>query len=95
MHLLNSLPHNLEIWRPREKRLLKTLREKEKMLVTSIFFFSHTVFYPFFLGGGGGGGKGVCKFFQFGQVQFFFSCGKDSNKSSYCDYSVRTQTRHA
>ena len=29
-----------------EKSLLKTLWEKKKMLVTSIFFFSHNVFYP-------------------------------------------------
>ena len=27
--------------------LLKTLLEKEKLLVTSNFFFSHSVFYPF------------------------------------------------
>ena len=27
--------------------LLKTLREKEKLLVTSNFCFSHSVFYPF------------------------------------------------
>ena len=27
--------------------LLKTLREKEKSLVTSDFSFSHSVFYPF------------------------------------------------
>ena len=26
--------------------LLKTLREKEKMLVTSIFSYSHNFFYP-------------------------------------------------
>ena len=31
---------------PEEKRLFKTLREKEKMLVTSIFSFSHNVFKP-------------------------------------------------
>ena len=49
---------------------LKTLREKEKLLVTSNFSFSHSVFYP----------SGelsaifvkfkivVCKFFQFGRV---------------------------
>ena len=30
----------------KEKALLKTLWEKKKMLVTSIFFFSHNVFYP-------------------------------------------------
>ena len=29
-----------------EKGLLKTSWEKKKMLVTSIFFFSHNVFYP-------------------------------------------------
>ena len=32
----------------RKKHILKTLREKEKMLVTSIFsFFPHNVFHPF------------------------------------------------
>ena len=30
----------------RKKNILKTLLEKEKMLVTSIFFFSHNVSYP-------------------------------------------------
>ena len=49
---------------------LKTLSEKEKMLVTSIFSFTHNIFYPlknkfqfwshiYFV---------VCKFFQFGLV---------------------------
>ena len=51
--------------------LLKTLREKEKLLVTSNFSFSHSVFCPF-------GGlsaifikfkKVVCKLFQFGRVK--------------------------
>ena len=51
--------------------LLKTLWEKKKLLVTSNFFFSHRVFYPFveisaiFI-------KleiVVCKLFQFGPVQ--------------------------
>ena len=32
---------------PEKQTLLKTLWEKEKMLVTSIFSFSHNVFYPF------------------------------------------------
>ena len=47
--------------------------EKEKILITSIFSFSHTVFYP---------SKNlnhylshiyvtVCKYFQFGRVQIF------------------------
>ena len=52
------------------KSLLKTLWEKKKLLVTSNFFFSHSVFYPF--------GElplifvklkiVVCKLFQFGKV---------------------------
>ena len=52
------------------RSLLKTLWEKEKMLVTSIFSFSHNVFYPslnkfqffsyiYFV---------VCKCFQFGPI---------------------------
>ena len=44
--LLNSLPHNPYFWRPWERSLWKTLWEKEKMLVTSIFAFFHNVFYP-------------------------------------------------
>ena len=53
--------------------LLKTLQEKEKLLVTSNFSFSHSVFYPF--------GKlsavlikvkiVVCKLFQFRKVLNF------------------------
>ena len=37
----NPLPHNPYFWRPWERSLQKTLWEKEKMLVTSIFTFSH------------------------------------------------------
>ena len=43
---INTLPYKLDfewIWKG---RLLKALWEKKKMLVTSIFFFSHNVFYP-------------------------------------------------
>ena len=43
----NSLPHKPDFERPCKRSLLKTLREKEKMLVTSIFSFSHNVFYSF------------------------------------------------
>ena len=43
---LNPLPHDDDFWRTGGKRLLKTLWEKKKMLLTSIFFFSHNVFYP-------------------------------------------------
>ena len=60
--------------------LLKTLREKEKLLVTSNFSFSHSVFYPF--------GElsaifikfkiVVCKLFQFGRVKNL-SFGKGLN----------------
>ena len=38
--------HTISIFLPKEKGILKTLWEKEKMLVTSIFSFSHSVFYP-------------------------------------------------
>ena len=50
--------------------LLKTLWEKQKLLMTSNFSFSHSVFYPFgelsdiFIQFG----IAVCKFFQFGRV---------------------------
>ena len=43
---LNPLPHHPDFSRPCTRSLLKTLWEKEKMLVTSIFFFCHNVFYP-------------------------------------------------
>ena len=41
----SPLPHNDDLWCTGENSLLKTLLEKKKMLVTSIFFFSHNVFY--------------------------------------------------
>ena len=61
--------HSDDFWRTGGKNLLKTRQEK-KMLVTSIFFFSHNVFYPmkhnlnmlsniWYV---------VCKCFQFGQA---------------------------
>ena len=42
---LNLLRQNDNFRRTRKKSLLKTMWEKKKMLVTSIFFFSHNVFY--------------------------------------------------
>ena len=42
----NALPYNDYFWCTGGKSLLKTLWEKNKMLVTSILFFSHNVFYP-------------------------------------------------
>ena len=44
---MNFLPHNPDFNDPEKKSLLKTLWEKEKMLVTSIFSFSCNVFYLF------------------------------------------------
>ena len=44
---VNPFPHNDTFWRPWETSLLKTLWEKEKLLVTSNFSFSHSVFHPF------------------------------------------------
>ena len=47
------------------QRLLKTLREKKKLLVTSNFSFSHSVYYSFgelssiFIGVGIGGKSGI------------------------------------
>ena len=44
---VNPFPHNDTFWRLLERSLLKTLWEKEKLLVTSNFSFTHIVFYPF------------------------------------------------
>ena len=41
----NPLPHDPDFQQPLERSILKTLREKEKMLVTSISY-SHNVFLP-------------------------------------------------
>ena len=66
-----TLYHTIPAFKdPKKRKLLKTLWEKEKMLVTSIFSFSHNVFHPpqiktqdnihiCFV---------VCKCFQFGAV---------------------------
>ena len=43
---INPLPHNSTFWRARDIWLWKTLWEKEKLLVTSNFFFFHNVFHP-------------------------------------------------
>ena len=44
-HFLNPSPHNDTFWRPWETSLLKTQWEKEKLLVTSNFSYTHSVFY--------------------------------------------------
>ena len=41
----NSLPQNPDFKQPSERGLLKTFWKKEKMLVTSIFSFSHNDFF--------------------------------------------------
>ena len=67
---INPFPHNDTFRRPWETSLLKTLWEKEKLLVMSNSSFYHCVFYLFWdlsavfvkfeiV---------VCKFFQFGRV---------------------------
>ena len=45
--IFNPFPRNDTFWRPWETSLLKALWEKEKLLVTSNFSFSLSVFYPF------------------------------------------------
>ena len=67
---INHFPNNPWFLRVCRISLLKTMWEKEKLLVTSNFSFSHIVFYP----------SGeipaifikfelvVCKLFQFGEV---------------------------
>ena len=66
----NPFPNKPWFLRVCSTSLLKTLWENEKLLVTSVFSFSHSVFYPF--------GElsaifikfeiVVCKLFQFGRV---------------------------
>ena len=47
MVVVNPFPNKPWFLRVCSVSLLKTLWEKEKMLVTSNFSFSHSVFYPF------------------------------------------------
>ena len=44
---INSLPHKSWFLRVCTSNPLKTLWEKEKLLVTSNLSFSHSAFYPF------------------------------------------------
>ena len=80
--VINPFPNKPWFLRVCSTSLLKTLQEKEKLLVTSNFSFSHSVFYLF--------GElsaifneleiVVCKLFQFGRVQnFLFGKGLNSN----------------
>ena len=45
-NFLNPFPHKDTFLRPWETSLLNTLWVKEKLLVTSNFSFTHSVFYP-------------------------------------------------
>ena len=81
---VNPFPNKPWFLRVSSTSLLKTLREKEKLLVTSNFSFSHSVFYPFrelsaiFI-------KFkivVCKLFQYGMVQNWLF-GKGLNNTFY------------
>ena len=45
--VFNPFPNKSWFLRVCSTHLLKTLWEKKKLLVTSNFFFSHSVFYPF------------------------------------------------
>ena len=82
--LFNLFPNKPWILRVRSTSLLKTLWEKEKLLVTSNFSFSRSIFYPF-------GHLStifikfkivVCKLFQFGRVKKL-SFGKGLKAFSY------------
>ena len=74
----NTFPNKPWFLRVSSLSLLKTLWEKEKLLVTSNFSFSHSVFYPF--------GElsaifmkfeiVVCKLFQFGCIYKICRLGK-------------------
>ena len=81
----NPFPNKPWFLRVCSTSLLKTLWEKEKLLVTSNFSFSHSVFFPFrelpviFI-------KFeivVCKLFQFGRV-LSSSFGKGLKRKSTC-----------
>ena len=67
---VNPFSHNDTFWRPWETSLWKTLWEIEKLLVTSNFSFTHSVFYPLReLSGIFMKFKiVVCRLFQFGPV---------------------------
>ena len=87
---INPFPNKPWFLRVCIKSLLKTLWEKEKLLVTSNFSFSHSVFYPF--------GElsamfikfnaFVCRLFQFGRVQSL-SFGKGLRNGLIWSFSLK------
>ena len=65
---LNPVPNKPWFLRVCSRSLLKTLREKKKLLITSNFSFSHSVFYPYgkLFGHFINFESVVCTLFQFG-----------------------------
>ena len=91
---LNPFPNKPWFLHVFSRSLLKTLGEKEKLLMTSNFSLSHSVFYPF--------GElsaifiefeiVVCKLFQFGRAFPFslkcYFCGQKTNSFAEASSSV-------
>ena len=81
--MVNPFPNRPLFLRVRSTNLLKTLWEKEKLLVTSNFSFSHIVFHPF--------GEisviyikveiVVCESFQFGSQKFVVLEGLNASQN--------------
>ena len=82
LSIVNPFPNKPWFLHVCSTSLLKTLWEKEKLLATSNFSFSYSIFYPFvalstiFIKFE----KVICNLFQFGRVENF-SFGKGLNKS--------------
>ena len=83
-NLLHHFPNKPWFLHVGSTSLLKTLWEKEKLLVTNNFSFSHSVFYPF------GELSAIlvkfkivgCKLFQFGRVlNLSFGKGLNTNRT--------------
>ena len=49
LRVINPFPHHDTFWHPWDTSLLKTLWEKEKLLVMSSFSFFYSVFYLFWI----------------------------------------------
>ena len=88
--VLNPFPNKPWFLRDCSTSLLKTLWEKEKLLVTSNFSFSHSIFYP---------NKGVSAIFTKFKIFVWkhvesksvsnLSFGKESSNSKILSYRIR------
>ena len=86
LHPFNPFPNKPWVLRVCSLSLLKTLSEKEKLLVTCNFSFSHSVFYPF--------GEitaifikfeiVVCKLFEFGIVSNLSFGNRINGRLEFC-----------